>query len=71
MQRSIAVRLEDSEQKIYRWVIRHVPNARPSGWEFEDHDGYIRFQEGNYRDLLARFRGTAENYGFRILTDLG
>lgn len=68
---------------ILHWTIRRVPRTwgvHPdgplshsrymTGWEYEDHDGVVRFQEGNWRDLLPRVRLTAENYGCEILTEL-
>lgn len=79
MSKSIQIRLSDSEGKVYRWTIRRVPRAFVcvfpkghiiSGWEFEDHDGYARFAEGNWRDLVALFHLTAENYGFKLMSEL-
>ena len=74
------MRLQDADGKVYRWSIRRVPRAikctlgRPTrvvtGWEYLDHDGYARFAEGNWQDLVAAFRSTAENYGFTLLTNL-
>lgn len=80
MTQAIRVRLEDSEGKVYRWTIKRVPRAvnlilghKPrvvSGWEFTDHEGYTRFAEGNWRDLVAHFHAVAENYGLRTMSEL-
>ena len=80
MSKAIAIRLQDSESKVYQWTIRRVPRAincvigRPnriiSGWEFEDHDGYSRFEEGNFLNVVTRVRNTADNYGFMLLSNL-
>jgi hypothetical protein len=78
--KAIAIRLQDAEGKVYRWKINHVsrainctlgkPNRVVSGWEYTDHDGCIRFAEGNWRDLVAAFKMTAENYGFTLMSEL-
>jgi hypothetical protein len=78
--RNLSIRLQDSEGKVYRWTIERVPRAVNvgvgiptrviSGWQFIDHEGYTRFAEGNWQDLVARFKGTAENYGLSLLSEL-
>ena len=81
--KSIQIRLSDSDGTIYRWTIRRVPRVfmiRPdgplsksrhgSGWEYETHDGTIRFQEGNWLDLVPRVKLTAENYGLTLCSEL-
>ena len=80
-EKKIVIRLADSAGREYRWRIWYVPRAvqvigggRPSriirGWEYEDHDGYARFAEGSWRDLVREFKSTAENYGFHLLQEL-
>jgi hypothetical protein len=74
------IRLSDTEGKVYRWTIRRVPrawNCLPlgkshyiHGWEFADHDGVVRFAEGNWQDLVALFHLTASNYGFTLMSEL-
>jgi hypothetical protein len=75
----IRIRLSDKAGKAYHWTIQRVPrsvncligNTRIiSGWKFTDHDGYERFAEGTWRDLVAMFRTVAENYGFKIESGL-
>jgi hypothetical protein len=77
--KALQVRLTDESGKIYRWTIRRVPRAFNcmigysrviSGWEYVDHDGYVRFSEGNWLDLLPHVRATAENYGLKLLSEL-
>jgi hypothetical protein len=83
MAKSIAIRMTDSERNQYRWIIRHVPrmtivgeyknngNVRhASGWEYEDHNGYVRTVEGNWLDLVAAVRLTVENHGFTLCSAL-
>ncbi len=41
-----------------------------SGWTFVDHEGYPRFTEGNWYDMLPRIRLVIENYGCELLTEL-
>lgn len=73
------IRLSDENGKIYRWKIRRVPrtincligsNHIVAGWEFVDHEGYSRFAEGNWLDLVARFKGAAANYGLNLMSEL-
>lgn len=73
--KTISIRLADTTGQTYRWTIRYagacllvgVPGrTRVTGWEFTTDDGCIRFQEGNWSDLVARVRVTAENYGLSI-----
>jgi hypothetical protein len=77
----IVIRLKDSAERVYRWRIWHIPRAvliiggqHPSrvirGWQYEDHDGYARFAEGNWQDLVRHFKSTAENYGLELLQEL-
>lgn len=76
------VRLQDESGAVYSWsVIRvprvyncggNLPNPRIiSGWQFSDHDGVVRFAEGNYSELVALLLQTAGNYGFTVLSQLG
>jgi len=76
---TMAIRLSDETGKIYRWNIERVPRAVNctypkirviSGWQFTDHDGYIRFAEGNWLDLVAMFRLVATNYGLTLVSEL-
>jgi len=79
---SLTIRLADEQGKVYRWTIRRVPRAIncnfptigesrvTSGWEYVDHDGYTRFSEGNWLDLLPHVRATAENYGLTLMSEL-
>jgi len=48
-----------STGEVYHWKVRKAQG----GWEFEDHDGYSRHAEGNWNDLVVKFRMVAENYG--------
>jgi hypothetical protein len=79
--KKIVIRLKDSEGRVYRWRIWYVPRAiniigggHPSrvirGWQYEDHDGYARFAEGNWQDLVRHFHSTAANYGLELLQEL-
>ncbi len=80
--KSVQIRLQDAEGKIYRWSIRWLkcwgvnPDGPLSksrqlvGWEYESHDGTRRFQEGNWRDVVPRVKLTAENYGLTLCSDL-
>lgn len=78
--KAIQIRLSDESGKVYRWSIHRVPRAcnvvcgRPnriiSGWQFEDHDGYARFAEGNWLDLVAMVKMVAGNYGFSLMSEL-
>ena len=80
---AIRIRLQDSESNVYVWTIRRIvrthlmnpdgPLSRSrygSGWEYEDHEGYRRFQEGTWRDVVPRVKLTAENYGFTLCSEL-
>ena len=65
----IQIRLQDESGKVVRWSIQR--DARPpAGWNFTDHQGYTRFVEGTWRDLVARFKNTAANYNLSLLSDL-
>src|SRR5262249_16150573 len=44
---------------VYHWTVRKAQG----GWEYVDHEGYSRYAEGNWRDLVERFKLTADNYG--------
>lgn len=81
--KAVQIRLSDDAGTIYKWTIRRVPRTylvNPegplsrsrigTGWEYQDHDGYCRFQEGNWLDVLPRVRLTASNYGLNIETEL-
>lgn len=80
MTQSISIRLADDTGKVYRWTIYRIPRAINctlgkrtrvvSGWEFTDHEGYARFAEGNWRDLVAMFHATASNYGLTLMSEL-
>lgn len=71
--RAMRIKLKDETGRVYHWrvwrvegVINVIPGKKSrkvSGWTFEDHDGYERFAEGNWSELVAKFRLTAENYG--------
>ncbi len=80
---TVSIRLKDEAGKIYKWTIRRVAkvwginpdgplsrNRYLSGWEYEDHDGYTRFQEGTWIDVVPRVKLTAENYGLTICSEL-
>ena len=78
--KAIQVRLMDDTGEVYKWTIRRVSGAINctlgkktrivSGWEFMDHDNYARFAEGNWLDLVARVKLTANNYGFKLTSEL-
>lgn len=70
--KTIMIRLTDETGNIYKWTVRHLVatnltlGQKPkkiAGWSFTDHEGYERFAEGNWMDLVAKFRLVAENYG--------
>lgn len=77
---SLRIRLQDETGKVVRWTIQRVPRAINcalgqkthvvAGWQFVDHENYIRFSEGNWHDLVAMFHATAENYGLQLLSEL-
>lgn len=70
--KTMRIRMTYQDGKIYHWTIRRVaegwnliPGHKPrkmSGWEFTDHEGCTRFEEGNWMELVARFHATAANY---------
>lgn len=73
--KAIQVRLSDADGKIYHWTIRRVARAHNavlgggrmvSGWEYTDHQNYPRFSEGNWSNVVARFKATADNYGMKL-----
>ena len=81
--KAVVIRLKDENGKIYKWSIRWIartwlvnPEGALSksrygtGWEYEDHDGYCRFQEGNWLDVVPRVKLTAENYGLTLCSEL-
>lgn len=39
-------------------------------WIYRDHEGYERTVEGNWLDLVAAFKRTAENYGLILCSEL-
>jgi hypothetical protein len=80
---ALKIRLSDADGKIYHWTIRRVPRVYlcspegplsrsrvSSGWEYESHDGTVRFQEGNFLAVVPRFKLTAENYGLTLCSEL-
>jgi hypothetical protein len=78
-QMRVQIRLADETGKILRWNISRVPHAINffiggskivSGWEFSDHDGYVRFAEGNWRNVVPLIRSVAENYNLILISDL-
>ena len=73
------IRQKDADGAVYRWTLRRVPRIYNmtlgqsrviSGWEYIDHDGYTRFSEGNWQDLVADVKLTASNYGFTLMSEL-
>lgn len=66
MTNRIQIRLEDSDGKLYRWTIR----SAVKGWEFTDHEGYTRYNEGNWHSLVFRFKRVAANYGLVLASEL-
>lgn len=73
MEKSMRIRMTYEDGTIYHWTIRRVAEAwnlclgskprKISGWEYESHDGCVRFSEGNWMDLVANFQATAGRYG--------
>lgn len=80
MKKAMQIKLTDDTGNIYRWTIHRVPRAINclgasgirviSGWEYTDHEGYARFSEGNWGDLVSSFRMTAGNYGLTPMTNI-
>ena len=81
--KTIRIRLKDSAGQIYVWSIQRLPRVHMvnpdgplsrsrwgSGWEYIDHDGYKRFQEGTWIDVVPRIKLTAENYGLTLCSEL-
>jgi hypothetical protein len=66
MTKRIQIRLTDSEGKMYSWIIR----TAVKGWEFTDHEGYTRYNEGNWNSLVFRFKRVAANYGLALASEL-
>ncbi len=73
--KAIRIRLSDADGKLYHWTITRVPRVYNvtlghgrviSGWEYTDQDGYARFSEGTWIDMVPRFKATVENYGLRL-----
>ena len=74
--KTIKVKMTDKEtQAITHWTIRRFKDGwncggklkrgrKISGWEFTDCGGVTRCIEGNWQDLVAAFRRTADNYGY-------
>lgn len=69
MAKTIQIRLQDEHGKVVRWSI-HYDSRRPPTWNFTDHEGYTRVVDGNWHDLVARFKGCAENYNLSLLSEL-
>jgi len=70
--KAMRIRLTDSEGKVYVWTVEHqkVTNItlgrkprQVTGWSYRDHDGYARFVEGNWTDLVPHLHMVAANYG--------
>jgi hypothetical protein len=59
MKRAMRIRMTYLDGTVYHWKVR----KDRGGWIFVDHEGCERFAEGNWNDLVARFRLVAENYG--------
>lgn len=59
--KAIRIQMTYRDGKIYHWTVRRAPTLR--GWEYTDHEGYTRFAQGNWLNLVSRFRATAANYG--------
>jgi len=72
MTRNLSIRLQDADSKIYRWSVERELPARgfKGGWRFTDHEGYPRITEGNWHDLVARFKRVAANYGLTLMSEL-
>jgi hypothetical protein len=52
----------DGEAKVVFWTV-WSDSRSPAGWMFRSHDGCERFSAGNWGELVARVRETADNYG--------
>jgi len=80
--KALTIRMTDSAGTVYRWTIQRVPRAINlgagngpigrviTGWEYTDHEGYTRFSEGNWFDLVGAVKRTIENYGLTLLSGL-
>ena len=81
--RARVIRLRHSDGSVFQWRVWHEPRVflvHPDGplsksrygkgWVFADHEGYERFTDGTWYDMLPRLRLVAENYGCVIETDL-
>jgi hypothetical protein len=73
MPKSIRFKMTDKEGQVCHWNAERFTGQnltlgrRPrqvSGWSYTDHEGYQRNVEGNWLDLVAAFKLTADNYGF-------
>ncbi len=73
--KAVKIKMTDSTGNVFFWTVRYVARAfncggklkkarHISGWSYTDHEGYERFSEGNWIELVANFKLTAENYGF-------
>ena len=65
----LRMRLQDADGKIYHWTIRPTAYFK-QGWEFIDHEGYTRINEGNWSALVFRFKRVIENYGLTLISEL-
>ncbi len=75
--KAVVIRLTDESGIIYRWSIRYAPHIWNctlrrylTGWEYESHDGTVRFQDGNWLAIVPRVKLTAENYGLTLCSEL-
>lgn len=66
MTNAMQIRLEDSDGEQYRWTIRKASQ----GWEIVDHERYVRYSEGSWRNLVWKFKRVAANYGLTICSEL-
>lgn len=67
--KNMRIQLQDTEGEIYHWTIRRSEYVK-HGWEFTDHQGYTRINEGNWRALVFRFKRVAGNYGLTLMSEL-
>lgn len=73
--KTIRIKMTDNANGVCFWTIQRIPRAfncgdslkrsrYVSGWSWTDHDGYERFSEGNWLELVTSFLRCAANYGF-------
>lgn len=60
--------MTDENGNVFYWTFFRLEKVWSgkrtiSGWAFKDHEGYERFQEGNWHNFVPYFRMVAENYG--------